>query len=363
MIALRSSPAETNEFTERQKQIVYSFTYAWLTSQKKKLGQVVATAIQLPPSIHYLSRVGMLDRTTENVVSGATFAAGVVGSYLVLDGIWDLLPTEDLALSPWEVVAADTAISVLPTAIFGRIESQLGAFGTPIARKDFDSEIVIGFLQLCYLRDKLFGEGAPPVKAALLPILDQRIFTLFLLGSRLVEGLVLSGQSEALAAASAQSAITLGLHQLSSRSEIIRMLERSTEAIDDRSIKKSVEVALDALKESMAVETSQVKRELDRLLVSSMASEASDLAAEPVKLTLGLIASMTGVLKHVAPTPTSAKLIDAAQLSLKKSVDLIDATPDAISTVLQRVIASESWLKSLFRSPISSSSARATEKK
>ena len=124
----RGSVVEEDEFiialraenrTERQSQLIQSFAFAWLTRRSKKLGDVIAQAIQLPPSIHYISRIGMLDRTTETIFGGATVVAGLTGGYLFLDGIWELLPTSGTDINPAAWMAADFVLFAIPESIFG----------------------------------------------------------------------------------------------------------------------------------------------------------------------------------------------------------------------------------------------------
>ena len=186
IVAIRSK-----ERSERQTQLILSFTFAWLTGQQKRLGRVIAFAIELPPSVYFLSRIGMMDRTTDVIVGGTTVVAGVAGSFLFLDGVWDLLPNDALGVSPAAWLAADFTLFAIPALLFGKVSEEFGEFGTPIARKDFNPEIVFNFLQLCHLHDFLSASrehACPELAQRLKQSLQQRIFGLFVSISRQSEG-------------------------------------------------------------------------------------------------------------------------------------------------------------------------------
>ena len=85
--------------------------------------------------------------------------------------------------------------------------------------------------------------------------------------------------------------------------------------------------------------------------MSSMATEATDLAAQPVKLTLDLLGAMVGGLSYIAPDQTSSKLVLLLKSGLSRTSTAVDATPDAISKMLQGGIATESWVRNLISTP------------
>ena len=349
IVAIRSRARD-----ERQTQLLISFTFAWLTGQHKRLGRVIAFAFELPPSVYFLSRIGMMDRTTDVIVGGTTLVAEVAGSLLFLDGVWELLPTEDLGISPTALVAADFAVFEIPVLIFGKVREEFGEFGTPIARKNFNPEIVFNFLQLCHLHDFLavnHEHSCPQLVQRLKQKLQQRIFGLFISISRQSEGLMMSGQSEALAALGGQTAIALGLQQIQSQAEVLGMIEAATKSIKDKAVADQMMATLASVRENMSVDTRQVQRELDRQLMSSMATEATNLAAQPVKLTLDLLGSMVGGLSYLAPDQTSSKLVLLVKSGLSQTSAAVDATPDAISKMLQGGIATESWVRNLITAP------------
>ena len=348
IVAIRAT-----ERDERQTQLVLSFTVAWLTGQQKRLGRVIAFAVELPPSVYFLSRVGMMDRTTDVIVGGTAVVAGVAGGFLFLDSAWELVSTEELGLSPAALIAADLAFGI-PFLIFEKVNEEFGEFGTPIARKDFNPEIVFNFLQLCHLHDFLYvnhKHSCPELVQRLQQRLQQRIFGLFISISRQSEGLMMSGQSEALAALGGQTAIALGLQQIQSSEEVLRMIETGTKSIKDDAVAKQMLATLASVRENMSVDTRQVQRELDRQLMSSMATEATGLATEPVKLTLDLLGTMVGGLSYLAPDQTSSKLILLLKSGLVQTSTAVDATPDAISKMLQGGIATESWVRNLISTP------------
>ena len=348
IIAIRSEARD-----ERQTQLMLSFTFAWLTGQQKRLGRVIAFAVELPPSVYFLSRIGMMDRTTEVIVGGTALAAEVAVSLLFLDGVWELLPTEDLGISPAALVATDLALGV-PVLIFGKVSEEFGEFGTPIARKDFNPEIVFNFLQLCHLHDFLavnHKHSCPQLIQRLKQRLQQRIFGLFISISRQSEGLMMSGESEALAALGGQTAIALGLQQIQSREEILGAIETGTKSIKDDAAADQMMATLASVRENLSVDTRQVQRELDRQLLSSMATEATGLAAQPVKLTLDLLGAMVGGLSYIAPDQTSSKLVQLVKSGISQTSTAVDATPDAISKMLQGGIATESWVRNLVTAP------------
>ena len=348
IVAIRAT-----ERDERQTQLMLSFTVAWLTGQQKRLGRLIAFAVELPPSVYFLSRIGMMGRTTDVIARGTAVVAGVAGSFLFLDGVWDLVATEELGLSPAAWIAADIAVGI-PFAIFEKVNEEFGEFGTPIARKDFNPEIVFNFLQLCHLHDFLHvnhRHSCPELVQRLQQGLQQRIFGLFISISRQSEGLMMSGQSEALAALGGQTAIALGLQQIQSSDEVLRMIETGTKSIKDDAVTKQILATLASVRENMSVDTRQVQRELDRQLMSSMATEATGLAAQPVKLTLDLLGTMVGGLSYLAPDQTSSKLVLLLKSGLTQTSTAVDATPDAISKMLQGGIATESWVRKLISAP------------
>ena len=347
IVAIRSPKRD-----ERQTQLILSFTFAWLTGQQKRLGRVIAFAIELPPSVYFLSRIGMMDRTTEMIVGGTAVAAGVAGSFLFLDGVWEMLPTEELGVSPATWLAADFTLFAIPTLLFGKVSEEFGEFGTPIARKDFNPEVVFNFLQLCHLHDFLEAKHTcPQLAQRLKQSLQQRIFGLFVSISRQSEGLMMNGQSEALAALGGQTAIALGLQQIQSQEEILGMIETGTKSLKDDAVANQMLATLASVRENMSVDTRQVQRELDRQLMSSMATEATGLAAQPVKLTLDLLGAMVGGLSYIAPDQTSSKLVLLLKSGLSQTSTAVDATPDAISKMLQGSIATESWVRNLISTP------------
>ena len=345
IIAIRAS-----ERDERQTKLIRSFAFAWLTGREKKLGLVVAQSVELPPSVHYLNRIGMIDRTTGVIVSGSAVVAAMAGSFLFLDGVWDLLPTADAEFNPMAWLAADTAVFVIPEVIFGKVRDEFGEFGSPIPRKDFNPDVVFNFLQLCHFHDLLRTDQGP-VSHRLEQVLHQRIFAMFVSISRQSEGLMLSGQSEAIAALGGQTAIALGLHQIQSHEEILAMIQRGVKSVQSDNVAKQIDATLASVRENMKVEVGQVQRELDRQLLSSMATEATDLAAQPVKLTLDLLSSMAGGLAYLAPDPSSSKLVSLVKTGLAQTSTAVDATPDMISKMLQGGIATESWVRNLVRVP------------
>jgi len=348
IVAIRSK-----ERDERQTQLVLSFTFAWLAGQQKRLGRVIAFAVELPPSVYFISRIGMMDRTTEAVVGGTALVASVAGSFLFLDGVWDLLAGEEQGISPAAWIAADLAVDI-PLSIFEKVSEEFGEFGTPIARKDFNPEIVFNFLQLCHLHEFLYvnhKHSCPELVQRLQQKLQQRIFGLFVSISRQSEGLMMSGQSEALAALGGQTAIALGLQQIQSREEILQMIEVGTKSIKDEAAANQILATLASVRENMSIDTRQVQRELDRQLMSSMATEATDLAAQPVRLTLDLLEAMVGGLSHLAPDQASSKLVLLVKSGIAQTSTAVDATPDAISKMLQGGIATESWVRNLISAP------------
>ena len=348
VVAIRSEDRD-----ERQTQLILSFTVAWLTGQKKRLGRVIAYAVDLPPSVYFISRIGMMDRTTDMIVGGTAVVAGVAGSFLFLDGVWELLPTEELGISPAALVATDLAFQ-MPVLIFGKVREEFGEFGTPIARKDFNPQIVFNFLQLCHLHDFLcfsHDHSCPELVQRLKQKLQQRIFGLFISISRQSEGLMMNGESEALAALGGQTAIALGLQQIQSQAEILGTIEMGTKSIKNEAAANQVLATLASIRENMSVDTRQVQRELDRQLLSSMATEATGLAAQPVKLTLDLLGTMVGGLSHLAPDQTSSQLVLLVKSGLSQTSTAVDATPDAISKMLQGGIATESWVRNLISAP------------
>ena len=348
VVAIRSEDRD-----ERQTQLILSFTVAWLTGQKKRLGRVIAYAVDLPPSVYFISRIGMMDRTTDMIVGGTAVVAGVAGSFLFLDGVWELLPTEELGISPAALIATDLAFQ-MPILIFGKVREEFGEFGTPIARKDFNPQIVFNFLQLCHLHDFLsfsHDHSCPQLVQRLKQKLLQRIFGLFISISRQSEGLMMNGESEALAALGGQTAIALGLQQIQSQAEILGTIEVGTKSIKNEAAANQVLATLASIRENMSVDTRQVQRELDRQLLSSMATEATGLAAQPVRLTLDLLGTMVGGLSHLAPDRTSSQLVLLVKSGLSQTSTAVDATPDAISKMLQGGIASESWVRNLISAP------------
>ena len=346
IVALRSS-----ERDERQTQLILSFAVSWLSGQEKKLGRVIAYAIELPPSIYFLSRIGMIDRTTDVIASGTMVVAGLTGSYLFLDGVWDLMP-DDCGINPAAWMAADATLFLIPELIFGKVKEEFGEFGTPIARKDFNPEIVFNFLQLCHVHD-VFVADKKLASSHLMRRLQQRIFALFVSISRQSEGMMLSGESEALAALGGQTAIALGVHQTQSHAEILLMIANGIKSIENDKIAKQIEATLDSVRDNMSVDTGQVQRELDRQLASSMATEATGLAAQPVKLTLDLLGTMVGGLTYIAPDQTSSKLVSIVKSGIEQTSTAVEATPDAISKMLQGGIATESWVRNLVTVPSS----------
>ena len=341
------------ERDDRQTQLILSFTVAWLTGQQKRLGRVIAFAVELPPSVYFLSRIGMIDRTTDVIVDGTVLVAGVAGGFLFLDGVWDLLSTDESGMNPAAWIAADLAVEI-PFMIFVKVAEEFGEFGTPIARKDFNPEIVFNFLQLCHLHDFLSVDHehrSHELVQRLQQKLQQRIFGLFVSISRQSEGLMMNGESEALAALGSQTAIALGLQQIQSQEEVLGMIEAGTKLIKDDAVAKQMMATLAAVRENISVDTRQVQRELDRQLMSSMAAEATGLAAQPVKLTLDLLGAMVGGLSYLAPDQTSSKLVLLVKSGLTQTSTAIDATPDAISKMLQGGIATESWVRNLISAP------------
>ena len=352
MLALHSAVEEAESLTDRQIQLIYSLTESWLNGRQKKLGQVVACSVQLPSSVYYLSRVGILDRTAEVVVGGTALAVNLVGSFLLWDAVWELVPSDELVSDPFAATAIGTAFSILPDIVLGEVKNQLGDFGTPIARKNASPDCLFNFLQLCQLRKILTLHsnrlGDESKLQSVVTRLDQRSFAMFVAISRQFEGLMRSGESGALAAAGFQSGLVLGLKQVSTSHQILVSIRTAIKTVKDKEAAAAVEAMLDSVEAAMALDTSQVQRELDRQLASSMVSEASGIAAEPLRLTLRFLGDVTGMLTYVAPNPGSVKMVKTVQHGFQHSSTLVEATPDALSRLFRGAISSESWARNLF---------------
>ncbi len=342
------------ELTEQEAMLVRSFTIAWLTSFKPQLSAVVNQTVALPPSVLHIGRIGLLDRTAKQVTAAT---ASVLGTAMFLNSAWQMATVDFAALSGAEsalfvfeqvcsISEARSQLSKYLTAL----DNEVGSPGQPTARSAFDASSLYDFLKLCRFREVLARQEFDRlVYDRLRTRLDNRIFSLFLANSRQIEGLILSGSSESSAAVSAHAALALGLNDLAENQslEIFRSIETNITELQDDTRRQEAENTFRTLAENQTGQAAVLERQLRRHLDSSMATEAVDLATMPIATTFEFLGHIADGMGKYSPNSKAGSFLSLTGDGFRVASRTVDATPDALSKIIQGGVLAESWIRKL----------------
>ncbi len=351
--AIRSAIDSDEDPSRIQQDLIRSFSVAWLSGQRKNLGAVLPVAIELPPSIKYIDQIGSLGRTAQKIVNGSVAVATTI---LLLDFTWDTVYCDMHEMSGAEVagilfgnVAAEIAFElILPDEILNKIDSTFGLPSEPNPATAFDSAPVRSFLQLCQFRNALMsGLANDTVLDQLLNRLEQRIFALFLVNSRQIEGLSICGTSEASAAVLAHASLALGMTENSDSNEIIERIQESIDRLDDAARKVEANQTLAAIRQNLNGKAVEIERRINRHAAASMTTEAIDLATFPVSMTFELLGSIAGGLGKLSANTKAEGVFSVAEKSFKTASTTVDATPNALSYFIQGGLTVEEWTRKI----------------
>lgn len=331
--------------SEEQSDMLRSFATAWLINRKRKLVPAVAYAVELKESIRFLSQVGFLDRTA---LTARNVAAGIASMAFA----WELMQYCHEA-SFGNLVACEVASTVLPAAFWSEVDDRYGKPGSPVRRSDFDSDHILVFLQHCHMRLAMERVVADKTLVnSLFVALDHRIFSLFMLNSRQLEGLVCSGASEASAAVAAHAAIALGLADLRCKETIFKNLEVQVASLDCSQRKEEAAATLVAIRRHSELNTSAIERQLNRQLMSASTSEALDLVVNPLQASFQLMSLVAGGMESIVPGQYS-KAFGLLKYGCESARTAATSTPDAFATALDSGITAESWTRQQFEKAFS----------
>ena len=339
-LALYETSFSQEPLSEQQTDVLRSFAAAWLINRNRKLGPAVAYAVELKESIGFLSQVGFLDRTALTARNVATGIASMAFA-------WELM--QYCEVEPFSaMVANEIAIAVLPAAFWSEVENRFGQPGSPVRRSDFDSNHILVFLQHCHMRMAIERVDADKALIeSLFAALDHRIFSLFMLNSRQLEGLVCSGASEASAAVAAHAAIALGLAHVRCKETIFENLESQIASLDDKPRKEESIATLTAIRKHLKLNTTAIERQLNRQLLSASSSEALDLVVHPVQVSLQLMSLVAGGMESIVPGQYS-KAFGILKYGCDSARTAATSTPDAFASALDSGITAESWTRQQF---------------
>ena len=340
--ALHKSNSEET-ITDQQANLVRSFATQWLIHGDKKLSAVVAYSIEMQKSIHFLSQIGFLDRTATAV---SQTAIGITGIVLTWDQMFS--DATDFGSAFIGGLVMDVADLGLSTLFKSEIKERFGEPGRPVKRSDFDLKPILVFLQCCHFRSVIERiEGDEKLTATLEEILDHRIFSLFMLNSRQLEGLACSGSSEATAAVAAHAAIALGLSDLRNRETIFEKLEQRISAVENEDRRKEARSTLKAIEHHVSLKTSEIERQLSRQLMSSATTEALDLAVMPMRASMQLMSLVSGGMQSMTPGQYS-QVFSLLKQGFDSAESAANASPDVLAAALKRGIGAEAWTRQQF---------------
>ena len=333
------SESET-KLTDDQIEMFRSFLCAitQLKSPKTNLFEVFDLGLPLSRSADYIWRIGMFDRA----------ANAVVGVAAVTTHLW--LAIASFHITP--IVGATMVGSLgidIAESFLDDVDARLGVPGNAVNRSEFEAETLLHMLRLFRIRHLLsVTELDTDVEKQLSKILDSQILRLFIINSRQITGLALSGAAEASSAVVAHSLIALTLSNLPDSEEILSMLETNAGGLSQSHRKETLNT-LNGIRETISKQDVQtIERQLNRYLISSSAAEAMDLAVQPVRLAFDMFGSIANGLGSVvgggSPAGTG-NLFQAVGEQLKTVSAAVDLTPDMAAKALNSQFAVESWTR------------------
>ena len=326
-----------------QQCLIRSFLVAWLLDRNRKLGQVVAYAVELRQCTNFLSQIGFLDRTATTV---GHLAIGIAGIALT----WDLMFFEDATLgSIAGNVAAEAVLVGLSKSFEAEIDMRFGEPGTPVKRSKFDINPILVFLQCCHLANVIeCVEAEKSLSTTLSSVLEQQIFSLFMLNSRQLEGLACSGTSEATAAVAAHAAIALGLKEINHRDRILNSLEKSISSTECNLRREEASETLKAVRKHGNLDITEIERQLSRQLASASTTEALDLAVVPLRASLQLMSFVAGSMETVTPGQYG-RAFEALRNGCDAAKSAAESSPDVLANALNSGISAEAWTRQQFK--------------
>ena len=336
---VNQSESET-KLTDDQIEMFRSFLCAitQLKSPKTNFFEVFDLGLPLSRSADYIWRIGMFDRA----------ANAVVGVAAVTTHLW--LAIASFHITP--IVGATMVGSLgidIAESFLDDVDARLGVPGNAVNRSEFEAETLLHMLRLFRIRHLLsVTELDTDVEKQLSKILDSQILRLFIINSRQITGLALSGAAEASSAVVAHSLIALTLSNLPDSEEILSMLETNAGGLSQSHRKETLNT-LNGIRETISKQDVQtIERQLNRYLISSSAAEAMDLAVQPVRLAFDMFGSIANGLGSVvgggSPAGTG-NLFQAVGEQLKTVSAAVDLTPDMAAKALNSQFAVESWTR------------------
>ncbi len=350
--AIRKSLSD-KKTTEQEQALLRSFFVSWLGSNPGKLAAVVAHAVELPPSVRYLEQVGFLDRTAQTVTNVAGELAGLALSIALLDLSSELLGVASGASTAAiaSVTAVEAGMFLIPASVTSQIDDALGVPGTPVKRADFDAETAFSLIRLCRLRSTVANlDLEKHVTDSVLASLDQRAFVLLLANSRQIEGLALSGSSEASAAIASHAAIALGLCGVGGGEDWIRTWRGGIARLDDLDRQTESTKTVDAIEEVLKYDVRSLETRISRQLASASTTEALDLAVVPLDVSFKLMGFVASTMAKATPEGHFKMALESANKGLDFARSATDSTPDAIAKAIGAGITTEAWIRNTVKS-------------
>ena len=352
VLVIRKALSE-EKATDADQALLRSFFVSWLGSNTHKLGAVVAHAIELPPSVRYLEQVGFLDRTTKSVAEFAGGIAGLALSVALLDLSLDVFGSaaESPVAAIASITAFDAGLMLIPDFAISKIDQALGSPGTPLKRADFDAETVFSLVRLCQLRSVVANLDLE--KEALthaISSLDRRAFALLLANSRQIEGLALSGSSEASAAVASHAAIALGLSEIHCNRTLLDTWRLGISQLGDTNRQAECTKTVDAIEDILKRDVKSLETRISRQLASASTTEALDLAVVPLDVSFKLMGFVANTLAKASPEGHFKMAFESANKGIDFARTATEATPDAVAKTLDAGISTEAWLRDKVRS-------------
>lgn len=342
VVAIRNAILGTN-LKKSDQGLLFSFLYHVGTSPSHDTQRVLDYAINLPESVQYVCRIGMFDRTTAGAIQLLAFAANVASFGLLLPVAFEMEGTT----ANW--VSAEAIGFSLDIAAEKRLSKQLnqkfGAPGTSVSREQFDPQALFYLLRLGKIFNTIESiEAAQSNRFALKASVENQIFNYFLINSRQIEGLKLSGAAEATSAVVALTAIAIGWSQNPDGNGLLVAIEGRIDLLHDQDRQVELRATLSELRKNISGEANELGRQLNRSLSSATSGEATEFVAGPVKLVFRLLGSVSGGLgKAVSGDKSNA--FSAISQGFHKAAEAADSTPDAVSHLLNAGASAESWTR------------------
>ena len=229
------------------------------------------------------------------------------------------------------------------------VNSRLGGPGEQVTRSEFEASSLLHMLHLFQIRHLVpQAKFESDAQEHLYQTLDAQIFRLFIVNSRQISGLALTGEAEASSAVVAHSLIALTLSHLPDCEEILNKIEANGKQVESAHRDEFL-ATLACVRETISEQdVHEIERRLSRYLLSSSTAEALDMAAQPVRIAFDLFGSVANGLGTVVGGGSSTgkgNLFQVVGEQLKTVSAAVDMTPDMASRALNSQFAVEAWTR------------------